>query len=397
MRADVAIVGGGPAGCFAAGLLAKRGLDVVVVEEHGEVGNPVCCAGIVGAEGLEELGIKPGKWVLGELRRAVIYSPSNKPVELTREKVEAFVIDRAEFDRSLAREAAEAGANFLLKTRCVGLKLGRESVLKLKGVEGGELSARLVVGADGPTSIVARSANLLKSDRHIKCAQAEVSVEVQADVAEVYLGNSFAPGFFAWLVQAGDICRVGLGCTDGNPLQMLRSFVEKHPVASKKLARGQILSTCVGLIPEPLSRGLFADRVLLVGDAAGHVKPLTGGGIYVGLSCAKLAAEAAARALDATPDEKALGPYERAVRDRFGREFELGVRARRAFEQMTDEDLDIVLSLLEREDIRELVLKNFDFDHHGKLIRALASKAPRIIKELGLKRILKYARFLMEP
>ncbi len=397
MRADVAIVGGGPAGCFAAGLLAKKGLEVVVVEEHGEVGNPTCCAGIVSAEGLKELGIKPRKWVLGKLRRTVIYPPSNQSVELTRGQVEALVVDRAEFDRSLAEEAAGAGATFLLKTRCVGLNLGREPALKLKGIEGGELSARLVVGADGATSIVARTAGLLKSDRYIKCAQAEFSAEVQADAAEVYLGRSFAPGFFGWLVQAGDVCRVGIGCTEGNPLRMLRSFVEKHPVASNKLAGGRAMNTCVGLIPEPLTRKPFGDRVLLVGDAAGHVKPLTGGGIYVGISCAKLAAEVAARALEAEPDEKALRPYERAIGDRFGKEFELGVRARRAFEQMTDEDLDVVLGLLKRDDIREFVLKNFDFDHHQKLIRAIMTKAPGILRELGLKRILKYARVLVKP
>lgn len=397
MRADVAIVGGGPAGCFAAGLLAKRGFDVVVVEEHGEVGNPACCAGIVGAEGFEELGIKPGRWVMGKLRRAVIYPPSNQPIELTRGQVEAFVIDRAEFDHSLAKEAAGAGATFLLKTRCVGLNLGREPVLKLRGIEGGEISARLVVGADGPASIVARSAGLIKSDRHIRCAQAEFSAELSADTAEIYFGHSFAPGFFGWQVQAGDVCRVGLGCTEGNPPQMLRSFIEKHPVASKKLVGGRVMNICAGFIPEPLTRKPFADRVLLVGDAAGHTKPLTGGGIYVGISCAKLACEVATRALEAEPSEKALRPYERAVRDRFGKEFELGVRARRALEQMNDEDLDTMLGLLEREDIRELVLQNFDFDRHHKLIRALMTKAPGILRELGLKRILKYARYLVKP
>ncbi|MDI6642753.1 MAG: NAD(P)/FAD-dependent oxidoreductase [Candidatus Hodarchaeaceae archaeon] len=397
MRTDVAIVGGGPAGCFAAGLIAERGFDVVVVEEHGEVGNPACCAGIVGAKGFEELGIKPGRWVLGKLRRAVIYPPSNQPVELTRGKVEAFVIDRAEFDRSLAKEAARAGAIFLLKTRCVDLKLGREPILKLRGIEGGELSARLVVGADGPTSTVARSAGLLKSNRHLKCAQAEFVAETQADAAEVYFGRSFAPGFFGWLVQAGDVCRVGLGCAEGNPLQMLRSLVKKHPVVSKKLAGGQVLNVCVGIIPKPLSRRLCTDRVLLVGDAAGQVKPLTGGGVYIGLSCAKLAAEVATRALEAEPNEKALRPYARAVKDKFGREFELGLRARRAFERMSDEDLDTILGLLGRDDVKKLVLKNFDFDHHGRLIRSLVAKAPEILRELGLRRILKYTHYLVKP
>ncbi len=395
MRADVVIVGGGPAGCFVGGSLAKRGFDVVVVEEHGEVGNPACCAGIVGVGGFEELGIKPGSWVLGKLRRAVIYPPSNEPIELTREKVEAFVINRAEFDRVLAREAASAGATLLLKNRCVDVKIGRDSIVKIRGTHTGEINARLVIGADGPSSIVARKAGLLKSERYLKCAQVEVIAEARADAAEVYLGRSFAPGFFGWLVQAGDVCRVGLGTTEGNPLQMLRFFLEKHLVISKKVEKVRTLEICTGLIPEPFSRKPYTNRVLLVGDAAAHVKPLTGGGIYIGLSCAKFAAEVATRGLEAEPDEKTLRIYDQMVKEKFGREFELGVRARRVFEMMSDEDLNTTLGILKKDSVKKLVLENFDFDHHGSLIRALAAELPGLLQELGVKRVMKYVRGLL--
>ncbi|HID60474.1 MAG TPA: NAD(P)/FAD-dependent oxidoreductase [Hadesarchaea archaeon] len=396
MRADVVIVGGGPAGCLAGGILAKRGFDVVVVEEHGEAGNPACCAGIVGVGGFKELGIKPGSWVLGKLRRAVIYPPSNEPVELTREKIEAFVINRAEFDRFLAREAARAGATFLLKNRCVDVKIGRDSVVKIRGTHAGEINARLVIGADGPSSIVARKAGLIKSERYLKCAQIEVIAEARADAAEVYLGRSFAPGFFGWLVQAGDVCRVGLGATEGNPIQLLHSFFKKHPVISKKVEKVRTFDICAGLIPEAFSRKFHANGVLLVGDAAGHVKPLTGGGIYLGLSCAKFAAEAAARGLEAESNGKTLRIYDQMVRERFGREFELGVRARRIFELMSDEDLNTILGALRKDNVRKLVLEKFDFDHHGGLIRALTTELPGLLRELGVKRVMKYMRGLIK-
>lgn len=396
MRADVVVVGGGPAGCLVSGILAKRGFNVVVVEEHGEVGNPACCTGIVGVEGLKEVGIKPSSWVLEKLRGAVIYPPSNEPIELTRGKVEAFVIDRAEFDRSLSREAAEAGATFLFKSRCVNVKIGSSPVVELKGTNAGEISTRLVIGADGPSSVVARRAGLIKSEKYLKCAQAEVIADTRDDIAEVYFGRSFAPGFFGWLVKSGSVCRVGLGAMKGNPLQMLRTLVERHPVISKKVEKTRTLDISVGLIPEPFSRKQYSDRVLLVGDAAGHVKPLTGGGLYIGLSCAKLAAEVAAHALEGEPDEKSLQAYDKKVREKFGREFELGARARMVFEEMSDEDLDVVLGMLRREDVKEIVLKNFDFDHHGGLVKALTRMAPSLLRELGPKRILKYTTVLMQ-
>jgi geranylgeranyl reductase family protein len=395
MRADVAVVGGGPAGCFVGGILAERGFDVVIIEEHAEVGNPVCCTGIVSVSGLRELGIKPGNWALGKLRRAVVYPPSNEPIEMTRGRVEALVVDRAEFDRSLAREAARAGAKFFFKSRCTGVKLSGEPLLDIKGVQGGQLRSRLVIGADGPASIIAQKAGLIRSRKFLRGAQMEVLADIPDDVAEVYFGRSFAPGFFGWLVRAGEVTRAGICCSIGNPLRMLRNFIEKHPIVSKKLSRDKIINLSVGPIPESWSRKICADHLMLVGDAAGHVKPLTGGGIYIGLSCARMAAEVAVRALEGEPNQKVLQAYERLVEERFGEEFRLGLRARRVLEQMSDEEVNAVLGLLMKGDIRELVLKNFDFDSPGRLVGTLAPEMPRILKELGIKRALKYARYLM--
>lgn len=397
MQADVVVVGGGPAGCFVGEAIAKSGLEVVIVEEHGEVGNPVCCAGIVGTGSFRELKIKPGKWVLGKLRRAIFYPPSNGPVEISRGKVEAFVIDRAAFDRELARKAVKAGATLLLRTRCVGLKLGREPVVKLKGARETEVKARLVIGADGPASIVAREAGLLKTARYLKCAQLETFARVRSDTTELYFGSSFAPGLFAWLTPAGNLCRVGLGTSQGNAVDKLLSFVKTCPTASTKIQPNKILNFYTGLIPEPLTRKVYTDRVMLVGDAAGHVKPLTGGGIYVGLSCAQLAAEVAIDALGSEPIAKKLRAYEQAVMKRFGREFELGIRVRRIFERMADEDLNSIFELLRKEDVRALVLKHFDFDRHEKLLRALLVNAPRLLSLLELRKILKYSRYLLKP
>lgn len=395
MKWDVTIVGAGPAGCYLGKLLAQEGLEVAIVEEHGEIGDPVCCAGIVGVRGLKELGIKPGKWVLERLKRTVIFPPSGEPVEIGRGKLEAVVVDRAEFDRALGTEAAEAGANFLLKTRCVGVKLGKEQTLLLEGASGGELKTRLVVGADGPASVVARGAGLSKPGGETRCAQVECLTNVRHDTAEIYLGRKFAPGFFGWAVRAGETSRIGLGATEGNPAMLLRSFLMDHPVISRKFSESRILSSCAAPIPAPFSSKVYSDGVLLVGDAAGHVKPLTGGGIYMGLSCARIAAPVVAEALRKEPSKKALQAYERGIKKKFGMEVELGLRARRAFCQMSDDDLNVMVGLLRDEEVRKIVSENFDFDNHGKLLRALLAKAPGILRKVGAKRLLRVARLFL--
>jgi len=395
MKLDVAIVGGGPAGCFLGKLLVQEGLEVAIIEEHGEIGNPAHCAGIVGAGGLNELGIRPGKWVLEKLKRAVIFPPSGEPVEIGRGKLEAFVIDRAEFDRSLETEAANAGATFILKTKCVGVKFGREQTLLLEGASGGELKAKLVVGADGPVSIVAREAGLSKPGGETRCAQVECHADVRSGTAEVYLSRKFAPGFFGWAVRAGETCRIGLGATEGNPTELLRSFLNDRPVISCKFNESRILNSFAAPIPAPFSSKVYSDGALLVGDAAGQVKPLTGGGIYMGLSCAKIAAPVVVKALQKEPSKKSLQTYEKGIKKKFGMEIELGLRARRAFCKMSDEDLDALVGLLRDEDVKEIVNKNFDFDDHGKLLRALLVKAPGILRKVGAKRLLRGARLFL--
>jgi geranylgeranyl reductase family protein len=387
---DVVIVGGGPAGCFAGKLLAERGLDVVIIEEHAEIGHPVSCTGILGVGGLKELGIKPGKWVFGELSGAIFHPPSGKQFKLTRGKVEALVVDRASFDRELARGAVKAGANLLMKTKCVGVKLGHEPSVKIDGPDGkSEIKGRLLIGADGPNSLVAREAGLFKAARYVSCAQVEVLADVDPNTVELYFGRDIAPGFFAWMVPAGDVARVGLGTIEGHAMGNLLNFIKKQTALEKILGK-KFLEITAGLIPEPLTREIYSDHVLLVGDAAGHVKPLTGGGIYLGLSCAKIAANIVTGSLEGEPTAKALKSYDIEVRKKFGLELELGMRTRNLFKKLPDDDLDSILELIAKPDVQDLILKNADFDHHDILIKAIIKKGPHLMRSIGLRKLLKY-------
>jgi geranylgeranyl reductase family protein len=379
--------------------LAKRGLSVTVVEEHAEIGHPMCCAGIVGARGLDELNLKLNDLILNELRGAIIYPPSGEPVNLTRGKTEAYVIDRASFDRKLAARAARSGADFLLRTRCSDVSLRREKVtLRIK--KGGrkiQLQARLVIGADGASSLIAQKSGLLKSPNHIQCAQGEVPAEMGPETVELYFGREFASGFFGWMTPAGDVCRVGLGTQEGNAAKKLLNFMRSHPIAAGKLKETKLVHFAVGLIPEPMTRKIHGERIMLVGDAAGQVKPLTGGGIYMGLSCARLAADVATKALEDEPSSKNLREYERVVNQKFGREFELGMRARRILQQMSDEDLDAVFRVLAQPNVQKLVLKHADFDHHSVLLKALMRKGPSLLRKIGARRLIKYLRWMIKP
>ena len=390
LQTDVLVVGAGPTGCFAAKSIAERGFRVTIVEEHAEVGQPVQCAGVVGVSGMRELDLRLDDLVLTELKRAIFHPPSGEPIELSRGRVEALVINRGAFDRELAEMAIETGATLFTQTKCSDLSLGKDGVrVELEGKHAGELRARLVIGADGPTSMVARKAGLMGKRTYVRCAQVEARSDVDPNTVELYFGR-VAPGFFAWLVPAGERCRIGLGTTE-NPKRKLSIFLDR---LKSERSVGRATHPFVDLIPALPPGKISSDRVLLVGDAACQVKPLTGGGLYTGLACTRIAAEVAVEALKTEPTTENLRTYEREVKKKFGLEFELGMRARRLFQKLSDEELTSALGLLKKPRIRSLVLKHADFDHHGELFKTLIKQAPVLLPSIGLRGLIKCVRRL---
>ena len=385
------VVGAGPTGCHAAKSIAERGFRVTIVEEHAEVGQPIQCAGVVGISGMRELGMELDDLVLAELKRAIFHPPSGEPIELSRGKVEAQVIDRGAFDRKLAEGAIEAGATLFTRTKCSDLSFRKNEVrVDLKGKHAGELRAKLVIGADGPTSMVARRAGLMGKRTYVRCAQVEARADVEPDTVELYFGK-VAPGFFAWLVPAGERCRIGLGVTE-NPKRKLSIFLDR--LKSERLV-SKPTHPFVDLVPASPPGKIYSDRVLLVGDAACQVKPLTGGGIYTGLACARIAAEVAVEALKTELTAEKLRTYEREVQKKFGLEFELGMRARNFYQRLSDDEITAVLGLLRKPKVRDLVLRYVDFDHHGELLKALAKRAPLLLRSIGLRGFIRYVRRLI--
>jgi len=357
MGFDALVVGGGPVGCFFAGDLARRGWKVAIFEEHRKIGYPWCCAGVVGIGGMNELGLPLKKsLILEELRGAILHSPSGRRVEITRGRPEAWVIDRPAFDRFLADMAVRAGAELYLGQRCRGVEGGRVR-LGNRSVEG-----RVIVGADGPNSVVARDSGLETKRRFMRFAQVEVKAETTPQFAELYFGREVAPGFFGWLVPAGERARVGVG-TVQNPLPFLRGLLKKL----EKRIRGKIPRPSVDVIktarPRPVGEG-----VILIGDAAGQVKPLTKGGLYIGLSCAKLAAEAVS---DYLSKGGTLESYGRAVGRKFGSEFRWGELAFSIYSQFGDKEIEFLIKMLERGKIQKFITREADFDYHSRLLRRL--------------------------
>jgi digeranylgeranylglycerophospholipid reductase len=383
---EVLVVGAGPAGSTAARILAERSHDVLVAEEHDRIGHPVQCAGLVSQRVLDLAG--PGSFVAGPVRGATVYGPGAARVRFQARDPRAYVIDRGGLDRHLADRAARAGARFSAGTK-FGEVLGREGghpVVDLVGSDGQHrpIRAKLVIGADGVASAVARAFRLRRPVEILPAFEAEFPAD-GGDPAEVevYLGRRIAPGLFGWSIpdHAGG-ARIGVAATaDGTPARTyFDRLVERirtlHGRALKSPTSFIVSGIPVGRIPRT-----SGDSVLLVGDAAAQVKPLSGGGIYMGMRCAELAAEVAGRALaEGDLSARSLARYDAAWRAELGTELDRALYLRRLFLRLTDSELDEIVSTLDRAELQGTIVAFGDIDFPSGVARALLGQSPSLVR-----------------
>jgi digeranylgeranylglycerophospholipid reductase len=370
---DVIVVGGGPAGLFASSKLAHAGFSVALFEEHENVGEPVHCTGILAREAFEEFGLSAGS-ILNELSTVKFYAPHGEAVEYSTPSVEAVVVDRVRFDQALARKAVDAGVQIFSGQRVTSVDVDRNGVRVAAGAT--VARGRVCALACGASYALQRKLGLGIPRVLLRSAQVELPAERLGDV-EVHFGRSVAPQGFAWAVPVRrdrPRVRIGVMCDRGASRHFGR-------IAARLSARWGI--SCSDVQPRrkilplgPIER-TYSERVLALGDAAGLVKPTTGGGIYYSLISAALAAETLTEAL--SKDElraEDLAVYERRWRKRLGSELRWQLLLRRIAHRLSDDDIDALFELARTDGIMPLVRRTAAFNHHREFITALFKHPP---------------------
>lgn len=365
-QCDVAVIGAGPAGSMAAKYAATSGSKVFLLEEHSSVGWPIECAGLLGLEAMQESELTGGAFILQGLRGAAVFSPGGFRLDFKAKNCKALVVDRRLFDRALARDALQKGAE--LRLRSAVRKIRKEQGgLVLTLADGEEIRTHVVISAEGVRARLARLAGIKPPSKILSGAQVEVPFALEdREGVEVHLGES--PGLFAWVIPSGEqAARIGL-CACDRGYDRLKAFLKKDVI--KKRILGSPVGLFVGGLPLGPPAVASADRFLAVGDAAGQVKPTSGGGIYPGLVAAKIAGRvAAAAALDDDCSMKRLGEYDRLWRAALGRELDVGLRANRMLNKMSPEDLDeVVCCLAGKPSLLRIIEAHGDIDRPSRLM-----------------------------
>ncbi|MGB6500500.1 MAG: NAD(P)/FAD-dependent oxidoreductase [Thermoplasmata archaeon] len=385
---DVLVVGAGPAGSTAARDLAGAGHRVLLIEEHPRVGVPVQCAGLVSQRVLDLAG--PGSYVRRPVRGANVFGPSLREFSFRADEPRAFVIDRAGLDVHLGDRAAAAGAEVRTSTRFDGVVRKEPDGVTVRTTDpdgnAARLSARVVVGADGVASAVARAFRLRRPVEILPAFEAEYPESPgDADAVEVYLGRRFAPGLFGWWIPDGaGGARVGIACdADGTSARVYFHRLIEHLVT--RFGRPLVNPTAflVSGIPIGTVPALSGDRVVLVGDAAAQVKPLSGGGIFTGMRAAEIAAKAIDGALRSGELSAArLKSYDTAWRAEFSEEFRKALYLRRLFARLSDAELDSLIDALGRGSLGGTVVAFGDIDFPTSVARELLRESPGLMRLL---------------
>ena len=345
---DVIVVGAGPAGSMAARFAADKGIRVLMLEKDRDVGYPVRCGEAVSKAGIEEFLTPDSKWIASSIDKFSLVSPDNTEVIL-RFSDTGYILERRVFDYELAKLASLAGAEVLTRAYVTGLIMENGVVSGVKYQYRGEeksVKAKIVIAADGVESRVGRWAGL-KTHVDIRdmecCAQVTAAnVSVDPNTCYFYFGQDVAPEGYLWVFPKGNSsAHIGLGVSgltgkSRSAISYLNSFMEKnYPDAP-------VLTSVAGGVPCSITLGrISAPGIMLTGDAARQVNPLSGGGIISGMIGGSIAGRLAAESvLSNRPDH--IMTYDKAWNDRLGKRHEIFNRIKNGIYNFSDEKFNSI-------------------------------------------------------
>ncbi len=364
-RYDVVVIGAGPAGSVTSRFAAENGASVLMLERDREPGIPVRCA-----EGVSHRGIAPfieidKRWIANQIDVAKLHAPNGESAYMYNNGT-GYVLERRIFDTALCDLAVKRGAHLI--TKADALDLIRENN-KIAGIEYkyfGEIrtvKCDMVIGADGVESRVGRWAGIktaVRLEDINTCVQYTLSdIDVENNACEFYFGSTISPGGYIWVFpKSENTANVGIGLAghlahEKGPKEYLDEFIEKHFPDAK------ITYTVFGGVPISATlKEIVRDNIMLVGDAARQVNPITGGGVVQGMLAGSIAGKVAAEAVKTRKfDAKFLKKYHREWDKRLGNTLKTMFELKERFLRMNDEKLNRIIKFCQKIPRDEFSLK----------------------------------------
>ena len=369
MYSDVVIAGGSVAGLICAREIANNNHSVLVIEEDYEIGTPEHCGGLVSTAGLEELGIVPFRKTFDHLiESAEIHAPNGNSFSINSKKQKVAEISRRELDKQIAHQAQKNGAIIKVRTSF------QEATEKGVRTSEGEIECKIFVDARGVSSLIHKDRTGILSS-----AQYEIYADwIKKGKVQVFFDQEKYPGFFAWVIPSDEgKGKVGVAGKGINVVEAIEKFLDtmgNYSTIRKIYAPIWIKG--------PIEK--FIDgKIVIIGDAAGQAKPTTAGGIYSSGMGGLYAGQAISKFLE-SKDMSDLEEYQKKWTEKFGKEFEKQLFARKILERLDNNTINKLFESITPEITKEISEKE-DFDFH----------TGSIVKLLGIKGSLKTAQAII--
>lgn len=371
IKTDVLVVGAGPAGSLAARESSKNGVSVLLIDKKAEIGTPKRCAEGIITRTLKEADIEYNpRWIAKKIDAIRLVAPNLNELVLDNNVQKlpdtGYILERKVFDKHMAMDAIRNGTRIMLRTRAKTVER-KDDTLIVHAVSMGqpiEIHAKILIAADGPESHIARQLGL-KSNTPMKdmasCVQYEM-VGVDKDnpnQIDIFIG-SVAPAGYVWIFpKADDVANVGLGVlktyTDDTALDILDDFVKSH----SQTQNAQAIEMNVG--GDPLGEIVderYGDNIMVVGDAAGFVDPLTGDGIRGALLSGMYAGSVAAKAVkNGDYSKESLNEYYELTENKLNKTYSKFNKIKNFLVTLDDEALNAIIDELSKTNLEEISVK----------------------------------------
>jgi len=349
---DVVTVGGSISGLLASREIAESGFKVKVLEDDLEIGLPEKCDGLVSIRCLEAIGIAPtSRLIQNNIKKAVVYSPNGSSIEIDASNQGIVVLDRSKFDRELAKNASNSGAELELGQRVN--KKNQEDKSVTIFTETASYTSKWVVNAVGYSALP------ILEKKTLPAAKFEVYGNwFKKDTIEIYFDQRKTPGYFLWVIPiSSDIAKVGSAGIGVNQFQILDDFIKERKGSVVKKTAAQIV------VGGPINQ-FVSGNIVTVGDAAGQAKPTTGGGIYSGGVGGILAGKYLSESLSSDDNQK-IFKYEKIWRKLFNKEFRSQSQIRGILNKIDNSKIDKIFNIIKNSNILERISLESDFDYHS--------------------------------
>ncbi|AMK15500.1 geranylgeranyl reductase family protein [Methanobrevibacter olleyae] len=370
---DVTIVGAGPIGSTLAYELTKEDIKVCLIDKKKVIGLPLQCSGIINKRVLDFNQI-PKELILNKVKSAFLHS-KNHSFAVSKEEDQALIIDRVGLDQFLYNRAIENGVDSYLSSKVLTIDDIEGKVLFQNDSEEKTIKSKIIVGADGPLSLVSST---IGNDFNYYCAsQYLVKVDKIKDMSfvDLFAYENLFPGFI-WIIPVyKNIFRVGLFSNYDYKKQreILNDFLEND----FQYGNFEVIEKYKGKIPiYNKDNKLYKNRALIIGDAASQVKPTTGGGLLIGFETVKIAKKNIIKALNLDMAENDLDmlanlfkDYQKDFEKRFLNEISYQFKVQKTLSTLSDDDLDYFFMKLKEKEADKLISEYGDMDNQSTLVK----------------------------